>query len=138
MSHVKRSMLLLIAALGLLISAACSSTGGGEAKESEKLQVEVHPVQTVLVSGRAILIDAHVSQGNDALRDGAQVQFEIWKKDGGKHDMITAIPVQDGNYRVQTLFPDGGEYSVVAHVKHNGTTLTTNEQQLVVQQDVMG
>lgn len=52
----------------------------GEAKESEKLQVEVNPVQDVLVSGRAILIDAHITKGSDPIVDTARVEFEIWKK----------------------------------------------------------
>lgn len=137
MIRVRRSVLPLIAIVCLLISAACSGVGGGEAKESEKLQVEVNPVQDVLVSGRAILIDAHITKGSDPIVDTARVEFEIWKKDSAEHDMITAIPDQDGNYRIKTLFSEGGEYFVKAHVENGGASVTTSEKKLVVQNDEM-
>lgn len=132
---MRRSVLALIAIVFLLISAACSGLGGGGSNESENLKVEVNPVQNVLVSGRAILIDAHITKGSDTIFDSAQVKLEIWNEDRTKHDMVTAIPDLDGKYRVKTLFSEGGEYFVMAHVEYDGEKLNSLETKLNVQDD---
>lgn len=132
---MRKSLLFLIGVACLIVSVACSSVSEGEAKESEKIKVEVNTVQNMLVPGRAILIDAHLTSGIDPVKDASEVKFEIWKKDSSKHDMITAISDQDGTYRIKTMFSEGGVYYVMAHVEHKGTNVTTPKKELVVSED---
>ncbi|WP_168928870.1 FixH family protein [Paenibacillus dokdonensis] len=135
MLSMKKSLLLLVGASSLILSAACSKESGGELKEAQKINVEVNTVQTVLVPGRAILIDAHLTNGKQRVKDASEVSFEIWEKNSVKHDTITATSLQDGTYRIKTMFQEGGVYYVKAHVEHKDTKITTAAQELIVNED---
>lgn len=111
---MKKTSLLLIGLMFILFTAAC--TNSDIAEDSGPLQVEIKTVQDTLQPGRAILIDASVTQGAEKETDAQEVKFEIWKKDQAKHETVTAKHWQDGTYRIKTMFPEDGIYYVVAHV----------------------
>ncbi|MEC0242601.1 FixH family protein [Paenibacillus dokdonensis] len=135
MLSMKKGLLLLVGVSSLILSAACSKESGGELKEAQKINVEVNTVQTVLIPGRAILIDAHLTNGKQRVKDASKVSFEIWEKNSEKHDTITATSLQDGTYRIKTMFSEGGVYYVKAHVEHEDTNITSAEQKLIVNED---
>lgn len=135
---MKRSLLIAVSVVFLLVSAACSNPSGGGAGKPEKLQVDINPVQQVLIPGRAVLIDARLSNDAGPIKEGADVQIEIWKNGSAKHETIAATPLQDGTYRIRTLFAEGGEYTVKARVKHEKETVTTSEKKLFVQRNEIG
>ncbi|MCQ6560231.1 FixH family protein [Paenibacillus mendelii] len=113
---MKKFLLLVVGASCLLLITACSNSSSDNAEGSKLIQVEVKPVQETLQPGRAILIDAHVTQGSENVTDAQEVKFEIWKKDEEQHKTITAAHWQDGVYRIKTIFPGDGTYYVIAHV----------------------
>lgn len=111
---MKKYSLLLAGLVLLLLVSACSISDTAES--SEPLQVEISTVQDMLQPGRAILIDATVTQGTEKVTDAQEVEFEIWRKDREKHRTVVAKHWLDGTYRIKTMFPEDGIYYVVAHV----------------------
>ncbi|UQZ81753.1 hypothetical protein SK3146_00909 [Paenibacillus konkukensis] len=129
---MKKSMLLLPALAGLLIAAACSQTAGVENGQASRVVVDVQTVQEVLLPGRAVLIDAHLTQGDQDVKDASKVEFEIWRKDSEKHEWITSTHWLDGTYRARTMFPESGVYYVKAHVEDKEGKVSTPQKELVV------
>ena len=122
---------LLVTFVVLLFTAACSPAASETAGQSAALQIEIKPVQETLHAGKAILIDAHVTQGGTKVTDAEQVKFEIWKKGEEKRRTVTVIPSHEGDYRIQTMFPDAGIYLVTAEVSGKDAYVTP-EKELVV------
>lgn len=113
---MKKLFILFAGVVGLLSIAACSSSTSTSLEQPELVQVEVRTVQETLQPGRAILVEAKVTQGTEKVEDAQEVKFEIWKKDQDKRETITASHWQDGVYRIKTMFPEDGVYHVIAHV----------------------
>ncbi|GIP31757.1 FixH family protein [Paenibacillus sp. J2TS4] len=126
---MKKNSLLLMGLMFLLFTAACSNTDIAE--DSGLVQVEIKTVQDTLQPGRAILIDASVTQGTEKVTDAREVKFEIWKKGQEKHEMITAQHWQDGTYRIKTMFPEDGIYNVTAHVTGRDTDVIPTKELIV-------
>ncbi|CAH0122258.1 MULTISPECIES: FixH family protein [unclassified Paenibacillus] len=126
---MKKYSFLLAGLVLLLLVSACSDSGTAE--PSEPLQVEISTVQDILQPGRAILIDATVTQGAEKVTDAQEVEFEIWRKDQEKHRTVTAKHWLDGTYRIKTMFPEDGVYYVVAHVT-SGDMQAMPKKELVV------
>ncbi|WP_042162039.1 FixH family protein [Paenibacillus gorillae] len=120
----------------LLMTSACS-IANDEQSGGQKVEVEVKPVQEVLLPGRAILVDAHVTQGNDNVADAEEVQIEIWNEDRTTHEVVKASHWRDGVYRAKTIFPESGTYYINAHVKNTDGSATAPQQELIIQ-DVAG
>jgi hypothetical protein len=135
---MKQYFAILLVAMILLIPTACSKTiDEEESKPFDSVKVEVKPVQTVLLSQRAILIDAQVTEGANGVRDTDEVKFEIWKKDSDKHELIVASHWLEGTYRIQTMFPDGGVYYVRAQVKNNDVKVMSPDKELIVEENMV-
>ncbi len=129
----KSALFLLVGVVCLLLSVGCSANLADEDKNDAKVvNVAIQPVQEVLIPGRAILIDAHVTENAADLTDADAVTFEIWKKDSDKHETIAASHWQDGVYRIKTLFHDGGVYYAKVHVTAKDVTVISPEKELTV------
>lgn len=130
--YMRKSLLSLIGLACLLMSSACSGAIDTKSSSVQAVNVDVKTVQKALLPGRAILIDTHVTQGNNNVRDANDVKVELWKKDSENHQMISATHWLDGTYRIKTMFPESGTYYVRAHVKDQAGDVTTTEQELIV------
>ncbi|MFF2089816.1 FixH family protein [Paenibacillus sp. NPDC058174] len=118
----------------LLMTSACSIANDEQSGgRNHKVEVEVKPVQEVLLPGRAILVDAHVTQGNDNVANAEEVQIEIWNGDRTTHEVVTASHWRDGVYRAKTIFPESGTYYINANVKNTDGSATAPEQKLIIQ-----
>jgi len=124
----KHLSLLLIGIISLVSATACTS---GSAVQSEPVQVEIKTVQDPVYSGRATLIEAHVKQGSEAVKDAQEVKFEIKKKDHAKPESIVAAHWQDGVYRIKKLFPQDGTYEITAHVTARDSSVSPQKELVV-------
>ncbi|GIN87342.1 hypothetical protein J6TS2_37280 [Heyndrickxia sporothermodurans] len=114
-----------------VIMITCFNKSGYE----HSLKIDIKPVQDVLIPERAILIDANVKNGDKSVRYINEINFEIWKKNSKKHEIIFASNLNDGTYRIQTMFPEGGEYYVRAIVNDNTLKETSQKVKLNVNKD---
>ncbi|MFE5319440.1 FixH family protein [Paenibacillus sp. NPDC056579] len=126
----------VVSVVGLLSVAACSNPASIGLEQAEPVQVEVSTVQETLLPGRAILLEAKVTQGNDKVEDAQEVKFEIWKKDQPNHQTVTASHWKDGVYRIKTMFPEDGTYNVIAHV--TARDMSVMPQKELVVEKVLG
>lgn len=62
------------------------------------------------------VLQAKVTQGDQAVDDAKEVVFEVWRSDEEKHDKIKGVLAQDGIYEAEVEFAAPGEYQVTAHV----------------------
>ncbi|WP_409346252.1 FixH family protein [Paenibacillus sp. MBLB4367] len=127
---ITKRIYMLIAVFCMLPLAACTN-GSDKPSASEEVQVEIRTVQNPIQSERATLIEAHVTQGNAPVQDAREVKFEIWKEDQQKHEQIVATHWQNGVYRIKKMFPNDGNYQVIAHVTA-GDAQVKPQKELVV------
>ncbi|GGG59737.1 FixH family protein [Paenibacillus radicis (ex Gao et al. 2016)] len=117
----------------LLMTSACSIANDEQSgNRNNGVEVEVKPVQQVLLPGRAILVDAHVTQGNENVADAEEVQIEIWNEDRTAHEVVMASHWRDGVYRAKTIFAESGTYYINALVKDKDGSATAPQQEWVI------
>ncbi|WP_345242265.1 FixH family protein [Pontibacillus salipaludis] len=82
-------------------------------------------------AGEEVTIKGHLQQ-DEAPFKGAEVQFEIWKKDSEKHNYVDATEPKDGEYHATYTFEEAATYHVKFHYKkddlHNHKEKTFNVQ----------
>ncbi|KGP91506.1 hypothetical protein N780_19600 [Pontibacillus chungwhensis BH030062] len=82
-------------------------------------------------AGEEVTITGHLQQ-DEAPVKGAEVQFEIWKKDSEKHNYVDATEPKDGEYQASYTFDDSATYHVKLHYKkgdmHDHKEKTINVQ----------
>lgn len=71
--------------------------------------------------GEVVQLEAHVSQGGEAVNDAEEVLFEVWES-GFREDgvMLTGKLVGDGLYAVEHEFTHDGVYYMYAHTTARG------------------
>ncbi|MGE6261123.1 hypothetical protein ACQKCU_25155 [Heyndrickxia sporothermodurans] len=119
----------------LLILCVTFITFFNKSSSDHSLKIDITPVQDILLPERAILIDATVTKGAKNVRNINEVNFEIWKKDSKKHEIISSTNLNDCTYRIQTMFPEGGEYYIRAIVNDDTLKGTSPKLKLNVNKD---
>lgn len=101
--------------IGCVCSFACSK-GENAAEGSLMVHAEISVPETISLNKEETL-SVTVSQGDQAVEDASEVQFEIWKADSKEEsEMIRAEHTGDGIYEVQKSFSEEGSYFVQTHV----------------------
>ncbi|MEK3805885.1 FixH family protein [Metabacillus sp. SLBN-84] len=105
--------ILMVSAVFVLF--ACSK-GENAAEGSLMVHAEISVPETISLNKEETL-SVTVSQGDQAVEDASEVQFEIWKADSKEEsEMIRAEHTGDGIYEVQKSFSEEGSYFVQTHV----------------------
>ena len=67
--------------------------------------------------GKSVILQSHVTQGDETVDDADEVVFEIWK-DGEKEEsvMIDYTKKENGMYEAEMIFEEAGVYHVQVHV----------------------
>ncbi|MGD6792675.1 FixH family protein [Metabacillus indicus] len=105
--------ILMVSAVFVLI--ACSK-GENAAEGSLMVHAEISLPEKISLNTEETL-SVSVTQGDQAVEDASEVQFEIWKADSKEEsEMIRAEHTGDGIYEVQKSFSEEGSYFVQTHV----------------------
>lgn len=105
--------ILLVSSVFVLF--ACSK-GESEAEGSLMVHAEISVPETISLNTEETL-SVTVTQGDKAVEDASEVQFEIWSADSKEDsEMIRAEHTGDGIYVVQKSFSKEGSYFVQTHV----------------------
>lgn len=100
----------------ILLLVGCTSA------PEEKTTLKVVKVETELPADvqikEEIVIQTHVTQGDENVEDAKEVQIEIWNVEQGKEnsDRIDAEHNGDGVYVVKHFFEKKGIYRIQSHV----------------------
>lgn len=87
----------------------------------EPIAVEVHISPERQEVGKAVKIDAIVTQGEDKVLDADKVLFEIWRKNQEEeHEKIEGTHQGEGVYSLEKTFDKDGLYFVTSHVDARG------------------
>jgi len=116
---VKLNYLTIILIVISLFLTACNESTNKTAKEEEipeLVEVDLQVPEKAEV-GEKVLINAHVTQGNDEVDDADEVVFEIWKNDSkNESQMLDFTKQEKGNYQLETSFASSGVYYIQVHV----------------------
>jgi hypothetical protein len=94
---------------------------GGCSKEEKSdelpafVEVVIQIPKTVYVD-EEVVIEAHVTQGDEKVEDAKKVEFEIWKTDQETHEKVLGEHQGEGIYSISSTFLEEGDYFVIAHV----------------------
>lgn len=98
---------------------ACSMNGKSEpapSKPTAPIEVTFKTIPEVIQANQPTTLQVVVKQGDDAVEDASDVQFEVWKKGQEKHQMIPAKHQGKGVYAAEKTFDSEGIYFVTYHV----------------------
>lgn len=118
---MKRKVIFLIIALGLIVLSACNKDDDTTEKDTAddelyELKVEFEVPETVAVD-ETVPMNAIVTYGDEKVKDADDVEFEFWEK--GNEDDSTKLEAKnnkDGTYTAETAFDHDGEFEMYAHV----------------------
>ncbi|RXJ02419.1 hypothetical protein DS745_06865 [Anaerobacillus alkaliphilus] len=110
---------------------ACSGELNKKIALSELVDVEIIIGEDVKLDEETVL-NVKVTQGDEAVLDADQVEFEIWKTDRPEDRVfLEAIHVKDGIYSVTVLFKEEGVYIVQPHVTARGSHVMPKKEVIV-------
>lgn len=67
--------------------------------------------------GKSVILQSHVTQGDDVVDDADEVVFEIWKDEEKEESvMIDYTKKENGMYEAEMIFEEVGLYHVQVHV----------------------
>lgn len=118
----------------LLLITGCSAEQPKPAESEMPLPLSVSfQVEPMLLkTGEVATIQVEVKQGDELVDDADQVEFEIWKENQEKHDMVPAENKGKGIYSIMERFHEPGTYFIMYHVTaHDQHTM--KEMQIVVE-----
>lgn len=69
-----------------------------------------------IIPDQEVIVEAHVTQGDEKVEDASEVKFEIFKSGVKETEMIKGEHKGEGVYSMKKTFKEEGSYSVVAHV----------------------
>ncbi|MGG4490223.1 FixH family protein [Metabacillus idriensis] len=114
---MKRILSALFLLTCVLFSAACASESGDKTAEGSLMVNADIRLPAEISRNKEETISVAVTQGDEAVDDASDVQFEIWKA-GSKDDseMIKAVHKGKGIYEIKKTFSEDGPYFVQTHV----------------------
>lgn len=108
----------LLAITLMMLITGCSTEQPAPAKVEMPLPInvsfQVDPM--LLKTGEVATIQVEVKQGDELVEDADEVEFEIWKENQEKHDMVPAENKGEGVYSIMERFHDPGTYFIMYHV----------------------
>ncbi len=133
---MKIDRITIIAILCLFLT-ACSTEQPAPSKPTESeiplpLSVSFHVEPMLLKTEEVATIQVEVKQGDKLIEDANQVEFEIWKENQEKHDIVPAENKGKGVYSIMERFHDPGTYFIMYHVTARDMH-TMKEMQIVVE-----
>lgn len=134
---MKINKISLLAIIFLLLVTGCSSEQPSPAESSEMplpLSVSFQVEPMLLKTEEVATIQVEVKQGDEPVEDADQVEFEIWKENQEKHDMVPAENKGKGVYSIMERFHEPGIYFIMYHVTARDQH-TMKEMQVVVEGD---
>ncbi len=85
----------------------------------QRLEVELTVPETIGVN-EDILVEAKVTQGDEAVNDASEVKFEVKNVDTEKSQSFEGESAENGMYSVTIQIEKPGTYSVISHVTARG------------------
>ena len=103
----------------IIILAACNNekeTNNTNTTELIPIAVDVNLDPEKINPGEEVTLNAIVTQGEEAVEDADEVQFEITQKGNEESEFLDAKHISDGEYSAVKTFDQDGIYFVTAHV----------------------
>lgn len=104
--------------IGSFTMSGCSS-GQNDAARQPPTPIKVHystSPSSPVKADSTVKITVTVQQNGELIKDAEEVEFEIWKENQEKHDMVKAQKSSSGEYYIERKFPEAGTYYVMYHV----------------------
>lgn len=116
----KNVMLMALGITFALLMTACGSgddDGNLNDDNNELATLEVDfPLPETADVGEEVILEAHVTYGDEVVDDADEVEFEYWEKDDKDNStMVEAENAGDGSYTATVTFDDDAVYEVYAH-----------------------
>ncbi|MEQ6376106.1 FixH family protein [Bacillaceae bacterium S4-13-56] len=110
-----------------------NSNGEDHEGVPQRLEVELTVPESVRMN-EDILVEAHVTQGDEAVNDASEVKFEVKNVETEKSQSFEGEFVENGKYSATIQIEEPGTYTVTSHVTARGLH-TMPSKELVVEGD---
>lgn len=115
---MKKNMVILMMAISVLVSAACSQQEAEEEPKFLDVLLKVNPTNAQV--NEEITFEAKVTYGSEEVKDADEVKFEIWRSKAEVHEKIVVEHQENGIYRLKKGFSEEGTYYIITHVTARG------------------
>lgn len=107
---------LFLLACVLSITACAADSGDNTAEGSLMVNADIR-LPAEISKNKEETLSVAITQGDEAVDDASDVQFEIWKAESKEDsEMIKAVHKGKGIYEIKKTFSEDGAYFVQTHV----------------------